>query len=264
MLTYTILLVLWISVNILVFYYYNLHYIYYLSYYLAYIPYYFSKKRNEIITENLKTTFPEINVSKINYINFNSWKFFFINFLLCSNQYLFGDSFLCKYYQLDDKLTIPNKSFFAQGHHGIYYDFTNIHNLTSNSLCCIYKGNFQWNIKNKYVNLVQHKNLDLKLINKYHILASPIDQKSRGIKLNFLNKEVTFNNFLIDYSKSNTRDIYFYNVVFRDFKLKVKIIKIEQKDKTIEEITRELAKNIETSIRKYPEQYFWAHNRFNI
>jgi len=231
---------------------------------LAYFPYYFSKKRNKIITENLKTAFPKINVSKINYIKFNTWKFFFINLLICINQYLFGYSFLCKYYQIDDKLTLPKKALLALSHHGIYYDFINIHNLTSNSLCCIYKGNFQWNIKNKYINLVQHKNLDLKLINKYHILASPIDQKSRGIKLNFLNKEVTFNTFLVTYAKSDTRDIYFYNVVFQDFKLKVNLIKIEQKGKTVEEITRELAKNIETSIRKHPEQYLWTHDRFKI
>jgi len=261
---FIILLLLWISVNILVFYYYNLHYIYYISYYLAYIPYYFIKKRNEIITENLKTAFPKINVSKINCIKFNCWKFFFINFLICSNQYLFGDSFLCKYYQLDDKLIIPKKSFFALGHHGIYYDFSGFYNLTKKSLCGIYKGRFKWKINNKYIKYIRHENLDVKLINKYNILASPIDQKSRGIKLKFLNKEVTFNTFLVTYAKSDTRDIYFYNVVFRDFKLKVKIIKIEQKDKTVEEITRELAKNIETSIRKHPEQYLWTHDRFKI
>jgi len=271
------IILLFFFLNYIVFYHYNLHYIYYVAYILAYIPYYFNERRNRLIVKNLIEAFPNITNNKINTIKFHSWKFFIMNILICFNQYLFSNSFLTNYY--DNPIVIPKKAFVALSHLGIYYDFTSIYIFTKKSLCSIYKGyfkliyrsNFKWKINNKYINLIPNKNLDVGLINKYSILVSPIDHainniefKAYGISLNFLNRKCSLNNFLIDYAVSDKRDIYFYNVIFQDFKLKVNLIKINQKDKTVEEITRELAKNIEDNIRKYPEQYFWSHLRFDV
>ena len=258
---YSILLLLFFVLNCLSYYFYNLHYIYCLAYIVAYIPYTFNI-RGKIIENNLIIAFPSIEKKKINYVKFHSWKFFIINLVICINQYIFGNSFLDKYY--DKKIIIPKKSLMALGHHGIYYDFTSFYTITKKSLCGIYKGHFEWKINNKYINYIHHKKLNINIINRYSVLASPIDQKSSGIKLDFLNKNVTFNNFLVQYAISDSREIYFYNVVFNNFKLKVNLIQINIKDKPMEEITRELAKNIENTIRKHPEQYLWAHNRFKL
>ena len=94
----------------------------------------------------------------------------------------------------------------------------------------------------------------------------PIDQKSssKNETVLFLNKYVTFHSYLIKLAIKQERDICFYYIIIDKYKLQPKLIKIKTKDKSIHQISQSIANEMTTIIKKYPEQYFWPHNRFNI
>jgi lauroyl/myristoyl acyltransferase len=243
---------------------YTLEIIYNLASIIAFIPYYFNI-RKKLIESNLKIVFPTITKIRQNSIRFHSWKFLIINILTCLNQYLFKNSYLFKYYTINN-INLPRKSFITLAHFGLYYDFTSFFKLTQNIFYGIYKSkNFNLNFNHK-IKTVKHDKINILEINKYHTLYTPIDQKcsSKNETVLFLNKYLTFHSSLIQQSIHQERDIIFYYVVINNYKLYPKLIKIETKDKSIHDIVQSIASEMTTVIKQYPEQYLWSHNRFSI
>ena len=201
---------------------YTLQIVYVISYVLACIPYYLNKRR-KIIETNLIMVFPTITKKRQDHIRFHSWKFLVINAIICLNQYFLKKSYLFKYYTINS-MTLPRKSFTALAHFGLYYDFTSLFKLSQNSIYNIYKGNFNLNFSNK-IKTVKHNLINFKEINKYHVLATPIDHKPNSKSQGktepvlFLNNNVTFQSFLIKLSIRQNRDIYFYYVIIINCKL---------------------------------------------
>lgn len=242
---------------------YILEIIYNVAYFLAFIPYYLNI-RHKIIVGNLKFLFPDISDKRIDYIRFHSCKYFIINIIICLNQYIFSNSFLKKYYSVKH-IDIPHKSLIILAHFGLYYDFTGFQELTGKSLYGIYKGKFEWKINNKYIVYRKHNNINLKELNKYFIVTTPIDQKSDNKTIvKFLGQWVKFHSKLIDFSIKNNRDIYFYNVIIKNYRLELTLTKIDTKNKPLVEIVQDIAYKFTDLIKQNPEQYLWYHNRFNI
>ena len=123
----------------------------------------------------------------------------------------------------------------------------------------------RFKLKYKNFNCFDVKNINFDELNKSHIIATPIDQKSRSnIIVKFLNKNCNFHSTQIKYALQNNRDIYFIYVVIDNKKIINKHIKIEVKNKDLQEICQDISNKIMDIILKYPEQYLWSHNRFNI
>uniref|UniRef100_A0A6C0EK83 Lipid A biosynthesis acyltransferase n=1 Tax=viral metagenome TaxID=1070528 RepID=A0A6C0EK83_9ZZZZ len=241
---------------------YTLEIIYNVAYLLAFIPYYLNI-RHKIIVTNLKIVFPDISDKRIDHIRFHSWKYFIINLLTCINQYLFRNSFLKKYYSINH-IDVPHKSFFTAAHLGLYYDLTGFQQLTGKSVYTIYKGNFKLDF-NGILKMVQHNNINLKELGKYFTVITPIDQKSNDKTIvKFLDQSVRFHSYLINISVRENRDIYLSFVIIKKYALELVYIKINTKDKTLEEIVQDVAYKYTDLIKQHPEQYLWSHNRFNI
>ena len=234
------------------------------SHILAIIFYYCEIRRN-IIEYNLKTVFPNIDKNKMNHIRFKSIKIFFINILIGINQCLFYDSFLNRYYD-SNNFIFSKKSTILLYHLGIFNDFVSFYKQNKQSFYAIYKGKFTFPFKSYPIKLVKNNKIKYNDMIKYNIIATSIDQKSKGGEVYFLNSKVSFHDSLIKYSIIDKRTIFLYCVLYNDkiFKLTPKIIKINITNKKIDEVVQEIANIISKIIKKYPEQYLWAHNRFNI
>ena len=247
---------------------YTLQIVYVISYILAYIPYHLNTHR-KIIETNLTMVFPTITKKRQDHIRFHSWKFLIINTVICLNQYLLKNSYLFKYYTINN-INLPKKSFITLAHFGLYYDFTSFFKLTQNIFYGIYKSKkFNLNFNHK-IKTVKHNKINILEINKYHTLYTPIDQKSQSKsqdsteQILFLNNNVTFQSFLIELSIRQNRDIYFYYIIINNYKLYPKLIKIKTKDKSIYEIVQTIANEMTAIIKQYPEHYLWSYKRFNI
>ena len=229
------------------------------------IIFYYCQTRKNIIEYNLKTVFPNIDKNKMNHIRFKSIKIFFINILIGINQCLFYDSFLIRYYD-SNNFTFSKKSTILLCHLGIFYDFISFYKQTKKSFYGIYKGKFTFPFKSYPIKLVKNNKIKYNDMMKYNIIATPIDQKSKGGEVYFLNHKVSFHDSLIKYSIIEKRNIFLSYVLYDDtiFKLTQKIIKINIINKKIDEVVQEIANKMSKIIKKYPEQYLWAHNRFNI
>ena len=155
-------------------------------------------------------------------------------------------------------------------HIGLYYDLISQYKINNEySFSIIYKKYLdlekRFKLKYKNFNCFDVKNIDFDNLNKSHIIATPIDQKSRSnIIVKFLNKNCNFHSTQIKYALQNNRDIYFIYVVIDNKKIINKHIKIEVKNKDLQEICQDISNKIMDVILKYPEQYLWCHNRFNI
>lgn len=237
-----------------------------ISYFLAIFPYYFNLRRN-IVEKNLNHVFKNIEKNKIERIYFRCLKIYILNCFIVLNQYLFGDSFLVKYYNIDKDIKLNNKSFIALCHLGLYYDFMSFYKIFNKTFCGIYKGNIDWKIKNKNIVYLKHSNINLLELNKYYVNSSPIDQKPDNVtflKLNFLNNNVPFHSYLVSNAIASKRDIYFYYCLYKSNKINVKFEKIDTINKSIDTVLQDLADIMTNIILQNPEQYLWLHNRFNF
>lgn len=239
------------------------------------------KIRFKVVEFNLKKVFPNISNSKINDIYFYSTKLFFLNSLIAIHQrFLIDTNYLTKYYnsviipnELKDDLK-NNKVIFAMGHLGIFYDFSSAYFFIS-ELACVYKINnkffenllYDCSKFEKKILPIKHDKLGSLLNNEYKSLYIVTDQKTSNKKKNkimFLNQETNFHYSVADIHKVTKRKIWFF-FCFYDFKnkklnLELKPIKNLNEKKNI---VQKIADLITERALKYPEQYFWHHDRFN-
>ena len=94
-------------------------------------------------------------------------------------------------------------------------------------------------------------------------LVSDQDAKDKGIFINFFNKPAsTHKGAAIFHLNTNAPMIYGICIQTGFQEYKIELIPITSVKNTMEDITQEYTLTLERIIQKYPEQYFWFHNRW--
>ena len=94
-------------------------------------------------------------------------------------------------------------------------------------------------------------------------LVSDQDAKNKGIFINFFNKPAsTHKGAAIFHLNTNAPMIYGICIQTGFQEYKIELIPITSVKNTMEDITQEYTLTLERIIQKYPEQYFWFHNRW--
>ena len=94
-------------------------------------------------------------------------------------------------------------------------------------------------------------------------LVSDQDAKGKGIFVNFFDKPAsTHKGAALFHLNTDASLIYGICVQENMGKYRVEFIPINPSKKSVEDITQLYTTIIEQSIKKYPEQYFWFHNRW--
>ena len=99
--------------------------------------------------------------------------------------------------------------------------------------------------------------------NKILGLVSDQDARGRGIFVDFFNKPASTHKGAALFHLNTNASLIFGICVQKNIgKYLVEFIPINPKKKSTEDITQLYTTIIEQSIKKYPEQYFWFHNRW--
>ena len=94
-------------------------------------------------------------------------------------------------------------------------------------------------------------------------LVSDQDAKDKGIFINFFNKPAsTHKGAAIFHLNTNAPMIYGICIQTGFQEYKIELIPITSVKNTIKDIIQEYTLTLERIIQKYPEQYFWFHNRW--
>ena len=99
--------------------------------------------------------------------------------------------------------------------------------------------------------------------NKILGLVSDQDARGKGVFVDFFNKPASTHKGAALFHLNTNASLIFGICVQKNIeKYRVEFIPINPKKKTAEDITQLYTTIIEQSIKKYPEQYFWFHNRW--
>jgi len=94
-------------------------------------------------------------------------------------------------------------------------------------------------------------------------LVSDQDARGKGVFVDFFNKPASTHKGAALFHLNTNASLIFGICVQKDIeKYRVEFIPINPKKKSTEDITQLYTTIIEQSIKKYPEQYFWFHNRW--
>jgi len=99
--------------------------------------------------------------------------------------------------------------------------------------------------------------------NKILGLVSDQDARGRGIFVDFFNKPASTHKGAALFHLNTNASLIFGICVQKNIgQYQVEFIPINPDKKSVEDITQLYTSVIERSIKKYPEQYFWFHNRW--
>ena len=99
--------------------------------------------------------------------------------------------------------------------------------------------------------------------NKILGLVSDQDARGKGVFVDFFNKPASTHKGAALFHLNTNASLIFGICVQKDIeKYRVEFIPINPKKKSTDDITQLYTTIIEQSIKKYPEQYFWFHNRW--
>ena len=99
--------------------------------------------------------------------------------------------------------------------------------------------------------------------NKILGLVSDQDARGKGVFVDFFNKPASTHKGAALFHLNTNASLIFGICVQKNIgKYRVEFIPINPKKKSTEDITQLYTTIIEQSIKKYPEQYFWFHNRW--
>ena len=99
--------------------------------------------------------------------------------------------------------------------------------------------------------------------NKILGLVSDQDAKNKGIFVNFFNTPASTHKGAAIFHLNTSAPMIFGLCIQTGFQeYKIELIPIIPVNNTIEDITKQYTLTLEKIIRKYPDQYFWFHNRW--
>ena len=118
-------------------------------------------------------------------------------------------------------------------------------------------------IKHVYRKIGFGRLYDILKENKILGLVSDQDAKSKGIFVNFFNRQASTHTGAAKFHLNTGAPMIFGSCIQTDFqKYKIELISVTGAEKNVENITQEFTSILENIIRKYPEQNFWFHNRW--
>ena len=245
-------------------------------------PFFRSKK---ICHYNLSIAFPKLEINKKKDILKEMW----FNYGRILAEYIFISSF--RNSKLSNNIIIENQNYleeikdlsepviFISGHFN-NFELMAMHIEKSGiNLAALYRplnnpflNPLMENIRRKYICKKQVKKgiSGTKELLRYFkngcSIALMIDQRvSEGIKCNFFDKQAFTTTIPAQFAKKYNAKIvpiYIERTKKNDFKIKIyQSLKFSQND-TLEKITLELNKILESMIRKNPSQWIWTHNRW--
>ena len=246
--------------------------------------YYIIPIRKKVAKINILIAFPELSDKEVNNIILKSYKHYgmlLFEFIMQNNKNIYNNIV-----ELDNKtkkcLTDDVGKILMTAHIGnwemmlpIISKFKKVIGVAREQKN---KGANKFIIENRSFNnveLISNKGSTRKMAkalfkNKILLLVCDQNAKSKGNKLLFFNKESSFPkgpgyfHFL-----TNSELIYGFCILNKDYKYELKIRnlniekKIEQKDELVIQINRLYIKKLEEIIKKYPEQYFWFHKKWD-
>jgi len=246
---------------------------------IASILYNHVTKRKDVAIKNIKTAFPEKSSETINKILINSYKFFSFNFIQFLSFPKSTKSINIKIVGQDlmDEALLKNKGvIFISSHIGPweilgYWLGVNGYQLRGIAQKQKNKGSNKFFQKKRELSGIKHifRKTDLKILynvleeNKILGLVSDQDAKNKGIFIKFFNKYASTPKGAAKFYL-NTRAPMIYGVCiqtgFQNYK--IEFVPVKPKEESIKNITQEYTNILEGFIQRYPEQYFWFHNRW--
>ena len=118
-------------------------------------------------------------------------------------------------------------------------------------------------IRQVYRKSSMHSLYEILNANKILGLVSDQDARGKGVFVDFFNEPASTHKGAALFHLNTKASLIFGICVQKDIeKYRVEFIPINPKKKSTEDITQLYTTIIEQSIKKYPEQYFWFHNRW--
>lgn len=234
----------------------------------------FITKRNRIVYKNLELVFGNKLIDNDKQkIMINSYKLLIMNALIAIHQrFLIDNNYLLNFYSINFTNDFKNKNIiFVTMHYGIFYDFTTAYKVNGKVIS-------NYKLHNKFVkelifNTNKFKDKVLAINNgnlKYYLNENKsmyLFSDQKGSRYNeeilFLNNKCKFHDYPVNIHKVTKRPIYFLYCHYENYKIQMNIIPINTNNLTKKEIVQQIADNFTKLIIKNPEQYIWAHNRFD-
>jgi len=236
--------------------------------------------RMKVVDYNLQKIFPDMTLKEKENIKYKSLKISFINLLLPFHQRLLLDknkNYIKNRFIIEEGVFSDTRRIIACAHYGIIYHPT---------IFSYYFGKTSFLYKNK-LKILDNILFPKKIFNTYGIypfkhnemsgfyreqtsdnLIIICDQKGNSEPLKYLLHEdmKIFNSpATLHYKLNIPIYVYFSRYNFNQKKIYQKIIKIKiVSSDNVQSITQKIANLFTNEIIKYPEQYLWAHNLFNM
>ena len=277
-LTYRLLILFSILIG-----FFNRSFIIQLGKFLGSILFYILPIRKKVAKINLKIAFPDLNKQQINLLikqTYQHYSILLFDFLRQKNR------FNKMHIIVDEKtkyiLSKKSGKIFMTGHIGNWEIILPFIGQYTNMMGVAREQNNKGADKfikecrlHNNISLISNKGSVKKMItalNNHYMLMLVCDQnaKSLGNKVNFFNKSASIPKGPgLFYYKTKADLLFGFCVLNKnwDYEFKLEEIKIknnsEQKEDIIIEVNRVYSNMLENIIRKYPEQYFWFHKKWD-
>ncbi len=250
-----------------------------ISQHIASILYHYIPKRKKVAIKNLKTAFPECSDTWIQNTLKKCYKFLCYNFI----QFLaFPKSTDSIKIQINGQATLDNELEKGKGvilisaHFGAWeilghwlgmnnYPLRGVAQRQKN------KGANKFFEEKRQLSGIKHiyRKVGMDVLynilkeNKILGLVSDQDAKNKGIFVNFFNTPASTHKGAAIFHLNTSAPMIFGLCIQTGFQeYKIELIPIIPVNNTIEDITKQYTHTLEKIIRKYPDQYFWFHNRW--
>jgi len=250
-----------------------------ISQHIASILYYYIPKRRKVAIKNLRTAFPEYSDIWIQNTLKKCYKFFIYNFI----QFLaFPKSTDSIKIQINGQAALDNALEKGKGvilisaHFGaweILGHWLGVNNYPLRGVAQRQKnkGANKFFEEKRQLSGIKHiyRKVGMDVLynilkeNKILGLVSDQDAKNKGIFVNFFNTPASTHKGAAIFHLNTSAPMIFGLCIQTGFQeYKIELIPIIPVNNTIEDITKQYTLTLEKIIRKYPDQYFWFHNRW--
>ena len=250
-----------------------------ISQHIASILYYYIPKRRKVAIKNLRTAFPEYSDIWIQNMLKKCYKFFIYNFI----QFLaFPKSTDSIKIQINGQVALDNALEKGKGvilisaHFGaweILGHWLGVNNYPLRGVAQRQKnkGANKFFEEKRQLSGIKHiyRKVGMDVLynilkeNKILGLVSDQDAKNKGIFVNFFNTPASTHKGAAIFHLNTSAPMIFGLCIQTGFQeYKIELIPIIPVNNTIEDITKQYTLTLEKIIRKYPDQYFWFHNRW--
>ena len=250
-----------------------------ISQHIASVLYYYIPKRKNVAIKNIKIAFPECSDLWIANTLKNCYKFFAYNFIQFLALPKSTDSIKIQINgqpALDNAIEQEKGVILISSHFGpweILGHWLGVNNYQLRGVAHKQKnkGANRFFEEKRQLSGIKHIYRKVGMDVFYNILeekkilglVSDQDAKNKGIFINFFNKPAsTHKGAAIFHLNTNAPMIYGICIQTGFQEYKIELIPITSVKNTIEDIIQEYTLTLERIIQKYPEQYFWFHNRW--